>query len=223
MAVWDTKPRIAVCVPHMEMVSMKWALEMMVPIFFVGTDWCEKIHKLARGIPQNLAREQLVELALEDKLVTHILFVDSDNVCNAPKDPNLALRMLYNCNQPIVSGLYRAKQAEGFHWAAWIDLHKVNKDFPADKIAFTPVSSYTGNMFTVDVVGLGFCLIKREVYEKLPKPWHPWNTPAPSEDFNFCLNAKKAGFETWVMSDVKLDHIGNLNVHPDGTITTLDV
>jgi hypothetical protein len=207
----------------METVSMKWSVEMMVPLFFAGTPWCEKIHKLVRGIPQNLARDQLVELALEDPLVTHILFVDSDNICNSPKDANVAMKMLYDCNQPIVSGLYRAKQAQGFNWAAWIDIHKVNPEFPADKTGFTPISSYSGNLFTVDVIGMGFCLIKREVYEKMPKPWHPWNTPSPSEDFNFCLNAKKYGFDSWIMADVKLDHIGQLNVHPDGTVTVLDV
>jgi hypothetical protein len=223
MAVWDAKPRIAVCIPHMETVTVKWATEMMVPLFYVGLDWCEKIYKMTRGIPQNLARDQLVEMAFEDKAVTHILFVDSDNVCQYPKDPNIALRMLYNCNQPIVSGLYRAKQAQGFNYAAWVDIHRVDPNLPTDKLGFAPIGSYTGSLFTVDVIGMGFCLVKREVYEHMPKPWHRWDKPTPSEDFNFCLDAKKAGFLTWVMADVKLDHIGQLNVHADGTITTLDV
>jgi hypothetical protein len=207
----------------MENVTMLWSLNMMVPLFFGATNWCEKIYKLTRGIPQNLARDQLVELALQDKKVTHILFVDSDNVCNLPKDPNAALKALYDINQPIVSGLYRAKQAEGFHYAAWVDMHKLDPKMPADKNGFTPIQAHTGSFFTVDVIGMGFCLVKREVYETMKKPWHRWDTPSPSEDFNFCLDAKKQGFLTWINSAVTLDHIGQLNVHPDGTISTLDV
>jgi len=57
--------------------------------------------------------------------------------------------MLYDTICQSYLALYRAKQAEGFNWAAWIDIHKVNPQYPADKIGFTPVSSYTGNLFTV--------------------------------------------------------------------------
>jgi hypothetical protein len=228
MAVWDNivagtpstvistaKPRIVIGIPHMETTTFQYAMRMLVPLFGVQVDWCDKTQQMARGIPQNLARDQIVEGALLDPLVTHILWVDSDNVCVTPNNPNDALKILLQCNQPIVSGLYRAKQKEGFNYAAWIDVHKVDQSYPKDKKGYVPIQSYTGNFFPVDVIGMGFSLVKREVYEKIQKPWHPWTSPSPSEDFNFCEKAKEAGFLTYIMADVRLSHIGTLNVYPD--------
>jgi hypothetical protein len=186
---------------------------------------------MVRGVPQSVARDQIVEMALMDKDVTHILWVDSDSICMKETldaagkgtgefeciDPNVSLQMLYQANQPIVSGLYRAKQKEGFNYAAWMDAH-----IPG-KTGFAPIQNYTGNFFQVDVIGMGFCLVKREVYEKVQKPWYPWPEPSPSEDFNFCINARKAGYKINVFGDVKIGHIGQLIVNPDGKVTVLSI
>ncbi len=211
-------PYIAVGIPHMESCTFEWAMRMLGPLLFVPANWCVKLPQMARGIPQNLARDQIVEMALKDNRITHILWVDSDNVAEQPEDVNVALRMLYECNQPIVSGLYRAKQAEGFNYAAWMDAK-----LPEGKLGFLPVQQYTGNFFKVDVIGLGFCLVRTEVYKTVPPPWHPWDKPAPSEDFRFCLKAAQYGYKAWVFAEVKMGHIGTLNVHPDGKVTTLKV
>jgi hypothetical protein len=173
---------------------------------------------MARGVPQSVARDQIVEMALADKNITHIMLVDTDNCTEEPENPNDAMQALYQLNLPIVSGLYRAKQKEGFNYAAWVDAH-----LPEGKLGYTSIQSFTGNLFEVDTVGMGFCLVKREVYEKMPKPWYPWPTATPSEDFNFCINAKKAGFPINVFAAVKLSHIGQLNVHIDGKVTVLDL
>jgi hypothetical protein len=212
------KPVIAIGITHTENVTMQWAYKMMGPLLFVGVPWCDKIAKMARGVPQSVARDQIVQLALDDPKITHILWVDTDNCCESPADPNQALEVLYKLNVPIVSGLYRAKQREGFHYAAWVDAK-----LPDNKVGFTPIQSYTGNFFPVDTIGMGFCLVKREVYEKMPSPWYPWPTVAPSEDFNFCINARKAGYQINLFTDVKLSHIGQLDVKPDGNIKVLEV
>jgi len=174
--------RIVIGVPYEVKVTMMWAMKTMAPLLFTSTNWCEKIPQMARGVPQSVARDQIVDQALLDPLVTHILWVDSDSICESPEDPNVALNMLYQCNVPIVSGLYRAKQKQGFNYAAWMDAK-----LPDNKPGFVPIESYTGNFFQVDTVGMGFCLVKREVYERLSKPWYPWPTHSPSEDFNFCV------------------------------------
>jgi hypothetical protein len=212
-----TLPLVAVCIPYMVDVTMLWAYKMLTPLMGIPNPACSKTLKMVRGIPVSVARDEIVRLCLEDPNITHLLWVDTDNICQKPQDPNIALQQLLACNVPIVSGLYRAKQKEGFNWAAWMDAHL------PDKIGFTPVQSWNGNFFQVDTVGFGFVLVKREVFEKIPAPWFEWASPAPSEDFNFCIKARKHGYVINVFADIQLDHKGELTVHPDGTITTLDI
>jgi hypothetical protein len=210
-------PRIALGIPYQVDVTMLWAFKMLAPLLCVPCQAFEKLPKMVRGIPLGVARDEIVKLSLEDPKITHIMWVDSDNICEKPEDPNLAISQLLQCNVPIVSGLYRAKQKEGFNWAAWMDAKL------PDKIGFTPIVDYTGNFLQVDVIGFGFCLIKREVFEKIPPPWFLWDKPSPSEDFNFCIKARQYGYNINVYTDVQLGHKGDLMVHPDGKITTLDI
>ena len=217
----STKPVIGIGISHEEKITFQWAYRMMGPLLFIPIPWCDKLPLMSRGVPQSVARDQIVNMALADPRISHILWVDTDNVCvgpnPSPADPNQALETLFKLNVPIVSGLYRAKQREGFNYAAWVDAKQ------PDKQAFSPIQSWTGNLFQVDTIGMGFCLVKREVYEKVPPPWYPWPTVAPSEDFNFCIAARKAGYQINVYTDVKLSHIGTLDVFPDGSIKTLEV
>lgn len=222
MAVWDNPskeaPRIAICIPYTAEVTMQWAYQSLGPLLYVPLGWCEKTPKMCRGLPLNVARDELVRLALEDSKVTHLLWVDTDNIAESPNDINEALKALYQCNVPIVSGLYRAKQREGFSYAAWIDAKL------SDRIGFVAIDQWSGNFIKVDTIGFGFCLIKREVFEKMPKPWFPWSVPSPSEDFNFCINARKMGYDINVLTDVKIGHIGQLYISSaDGKISTLAI
>ena len=221
-----SKPVLVIGIPQEERLNAVWSTYMLNPLMNTHLDWCDKIPKLARGFPQNLAREQIAEDALKDPKVTHILWVDSDNCCVVQQDgqwkmfdPNAALKMLYDCNVPIVSGLYRAKQPQGFNNAMWMK----PANLPQGQTGFVSVEQWTGNFLTVDVVGFGFCLEKREVFEKMKKPWFPWDTPAPSEDFRHCMKAKEIGYDVNVFTEVKLSHIGALNVMPDGSIKTLEL
>lgn len=60
----------------------------------------------------------------------------------------------------------------------------------------------------VDAVGFGAVLIKVDCFRKMAQPWfmNPYKT---GEDINFCYEAKKYGFKTWVDTRVKLGHIGH--------------
>jgi hypothetical protein len=210
-------PLVAISIPYQVDVTMLWAYKMLSPLLCTPNPMCNKTFKMVRGIPLGVSRDEIVKLCLEDKEITHLLWVDTDNICEKPDDPNVALQQLLQCNVPIVSGLYRAKQKEGFQWAAWMDAKIPNK------VGFTPIQSWNGNFFNVDVIGFGFCLTKREVFEKIPPPWFPWDTPSPSEDFNFCIKARQHGYNINVFADVQLGHKGDLIVHADGKITTLDI
>lgn len=59
-----------------------------------------------------------------------------------------------------------------------------------------------------DAVGFGAVLIKVDCFRKMPQPWfmNPYKT---GEDINFCYEAKKFGFTTWMDTRVKLGHISH--------------
>jgi hypothetical protein len=211
-------PFVKICIPHYGNVTLEWARRMLMPLEALPQPDFEKQTLLMRGI-QNLdtERNELVKSALQDAKTTHILFVDTDTLPENPQDPNQALRMLLACNAPIASGLYRAKQKTGFHYAMWLKNPSGEGYVPAE--SWTP----SCNWIKADVIGLGFCLIKREVFERVPPPWFVWDKPAPSEDFAWCEKVKQYGYEVRVLTDVRLSHIGTLKVLTTGQITTLEV
>jgi len=213
----QTKPHVKICIPHWGNCTLEWARRTLAPLDMVPQPDFDKQTLLCRGILNlDTERNELVKEALKDPRTTHILFVDTDIVVEEPPDPNKALRMLLLCNAPIASGLYRARQKIGFYYAMW------NKNPEGE--GYLPTEKWTegANWIRADAIGLGFCLIKREVFEKISPPWFRWDKPSPSEDFYFCELLRKHGYEIRVLTDVKCSHIGTLKVKPDGTITTLE-
>lgn len=221
------KPVICICIPHLGTVSFEWAEYTYGPLRFIPQPDFAKTTKLSRGL-HNLAVERnlLVQNAMEDKTVSHILFLDIDNICESPQDPNQALRTLLQCDVPIVSGLYRAKKRKGYY-----PYCMYAKDPQKRKVkgveGYIPIPKWTGNFISVDAMGLGFCLIRREVFERVPFPWFVWDQPAPSEDFFFCQKAIEYGFDIKVFTDVKLSHAGMMKIKIDSEeysqIHTMDV
>jgi hypothetical protein len=220
-------PKIAIAIPFNGNWIPEWTEKIYMPIMYHQTSWCQKIAFLTRVPSISVARNTLVEQAITNN-ADYVFFLDSDIVMESPTDPNLALSQLYSVMNKstnkddkdykigrIVSGIYRAKQKSGFSFAAWMKYQ--NK-------GFTPLTSWDGNLLSVDVVGMGFCLIDIKVFKEIPKPWFVWDLPGSiSEDFYFCLLAKEYGFDTRVFSDVKLSHIGTLKVKTDGTIVVPDI
>lgn len=224
------KVKIAVGMSVQEEATHEWFQRMYAPLFYGPCDWAMFLPLLSRGVPQSVARDQIVEMFLADKEFSHLLWLDSDAITVAPvieggrtiykpMDPKDSARALYNTNGAIVSGLIRAKQAIGFNYAAWLKA----PGMPEGQFGVTPIGEWTGNYFPVDCVSCSFLMTKREVYEKVQRPWFPWPNPAPSEDFNFCIKAKEAGFSIKIFTEVKLSHIGLLAVQPDGTFRTLEL
>lgn len=211
-------PVVAILCPHWGSVSMEWVETTYGPLRFIPQPDFAKAPKLSRGI-LNLAahRNALVKMALEDKTVTYLLWLDSDNICESPSDPNQALRMLLSLNVPIVSGLYRAKKSKGLYpYAMWMKN-------PAG-IGYLAIENWTGNWITADVIGFGFVLIKREVFEKVPYPWFVWDSAeGVSEDFFWCEKIAQYGYEVKVFTDVRLSHGLTGKVRTDGAVHVLDV
>lgn len=209
-------PHVCICCPHQSSVSLEWVQSTWGPLQWIPQRDFVKSFRISRGILNlDTHRNFLAKIALEDKTVTHLLWLDSDILAESPPDPNQALRMLLACNIPIVSGLYRAKKSKGdYPYAMWIrNPHGEG---------YVAIQSWTGNFIKVDVVGFGFILIRREVFEKIPEPWFVWNKQT-SEDFEFCEKLVNFGYEVKVFTDVKLSHIGTTKVKIDGSVHVLDV
>jgi hypothetical protein len=212
------KPHIKICIPHWGSCSFEWSKRTFAPLFVAPQQDFDKSLEMARGILNlDTERNELVKSALSDPTVTHIFWLDTDVIIEEPEDPNQALRMLLTCNAPIASGLYRAKQKHGFFYAMWMK-NPVGEGYLSIK-EWTPGS----NWIKVEAIGLGCCLIKREVFEKISPPWFKWDNPYPSEDFYFCEQLRKSGYDIRVLTDVKCSHVGVLKVKTDGSISTLEV
>ena len=199
-------PRIAVCIPHTGEVNMEWVHTAYGPLIFKESTWCVKHSFLCRGPPIDLAREDVVNQALEWK-ADYIFFLDSDVIPEIPSDINSMLYKLYKRDLPIVSGMYRTKKV-GNPWAMWTF---VDKD-----TGFKNINEWNSDLLEVDVTGLGCCLIKTEVFDKIEKPWFRWDLKyAPSEDFYFLLKAKAEGkYKVIVDTTIKCSHIGTVKILP---------
>jgi hypothetical protein len=207
------KPRIALCLPHTGLLHAEFVEKTWGPLRWVPVDWCDKIPLMCRVPSLPLARNILAKQAL-DAGATHLLWLDSDAIPESPSDPNEALRLLYQCNVPIAACLYRAKQRAGFNYAAWVKVEG----------GYAPIQEFTGNWFKVDVTGFHFILIRREVFERVPKPWFHWEQEEEvSEDFHFLERARSLGYEVYIFADVRMSHIGLLKVKTSREVATLDV
>lgn len=212
-------PVVCILIPHFGKISMEWAQSTYGPLLHTGRNDFAKTSRVARGILNlDTLRNDLARMALEDKQVTHLLWLDSDCIMEEPKDPNDAIAKLLACNVPVVSGLYRAKKSKGLYpYAMWAK-------HPTADYGYIDIPKWTGNFISVDAVGFGFCLIRREVFEKIPPPWFVWDKPTPSEDFAFCKKIRDAGYEIKVYTDVMLSHEGAMKVLcKDGAVHVLDV
>jgi hypothetical protein len=204
---------LAVCIPHTGEVSSEWAMKLREIQFPAGTQLF-----MSRGMPIDVTRETMVKSAL-DQGFEWIFFLDSDVIL-----PPNAFENLFSHHLPIINGMYKAKKPGGFFWAVWMKVKT-----PDNKEAFAPVATWTGRTIECDVIGTGCMLVHRSVFEKIRAtyphiPWFFWakersseildamKLPDPllrevSEDFFFCLLAKKCGYQIIVDTDVKCKHI----------------
>ena len=207
------KPKIAICIPHWGAISLEWAHDMYAQALTKEDDF-EKMVKTCQGILNlDTERNVLVQHALKDPLVTHILFIDSDCVLEE-YNLNDAIRILLSTELPIVSGLYRTKVDPKYPYAMW----------RKEKDGYINIETWTGgNLVTVDVVGFGFVFIKREVFDKIPAPWFVWNKAELSEDWCACQKFIENGFSIKVLTDLKLAHIGTFKLMTNGQLLTLKI
>lgn len=144
-------------------------------------------------------------------------WMDADQVIPSETIPHL-LAVAKAKKAFFVSGIYY--QRSGSHRAAlWVkspvllDGSMVNEPKKERSHFFVVPGDNVTQPFKVDVCGFGCVLTHKSMFEKIKYPYFvyegAWGTDDHcSEDFYFCIEAKKAGFQLWAAPKLKVGHIG---------------
>lgn len=143
-------------------------------------------------------RNLLVERALPAG-AQHVLFIDSDMRFSPD-----SLNSLLEHKKDIIGANYRERKR---------DLPTAS--FKGERI----YSKDKTGLQQAGVVGMGFCLIKAEVFYSLEPPWFstPWAGERHiTDDVYFCHKAAAAGYFIWIDHDVShnVRHIGTSELGP---------
>lgn len=157
-----------------------------------------------------LGRNTVVRQMLKPEFIWDAwLWVDDDQVCE-PQDIIDLVNSMRRGAVDIVSPLI-AKRTENKHYEP-----VAYKKF--DEARGQWIVWMTGweekDLYETDAVGTGFCLVKREVFERLSEPWYERFQSTRNRDryfgndLYFCTKAKEAGFRIWLNSGVEVGHLG---------------
>jgi len=152
------------------------------------------------------ARMEMAATFLRAKEFSHLFWIDAD----MDYEPE-GVAALHNLNVDIAVGLYAMKRPD-MPLSAWRNGRLVR------------IEECPSEPFEVDYAGTGFMLLSRNVLETVAARvpwWEGANGPVPalfmtpihdgcleSEDYNFCRQAREAGFKVIADPSVKLGHYG---------------
>ena len=171
-------------------------------------------HKYASLIESEKEADEALNHAVETILADmqamnfkYVLFMDDDNI--PPQDGLLTLLKTIG-EYDGISGLYVTKDPA--HWPLMLGDPKDLKDW-------TP-QGYREGVHECNGMGMGFVLLKLEIFKAMPKPWFKivnspqGNIRRMNEDVYFYYHARQAGYRFSCNCDVK---VGHLNV-PTGEV-----
>lgn len=201
--------KVGVCVPCRDEVMTSFAFDFAKMVAYDVKTRCAKEGNglMMYTMPGTLIfdqREKLVEIALKEGCDA-VLFIDSD--MRFPKDMvNILLsREVGICGVnattrrppilPTALNLHiEEKDGKKLHWWEKID------------------SRGKKGIEKVTAIGFGAVLIRKEVFESVPRPWFdaPWGKSGIiGEDVHFCIKAQDSGFDTYVDHELSM-HIGHV-------------
>jgi len=202
------KSRVAVMCPVTEFINFRWVAQL----------W-----RLQRQSPPNTeffpmaqygvayARERCVDQFCKlPPDFTHLLFIDTDII---PSD--YALTTLLQDDKLIVSGIYANSLHTGL--AAW------NNEAALQYAQIQQTSPYDP-LIQCDKVGMGFCLIHRDVFKMMltiDKPWFFYKVDESgphSEDFYFFSLVRRLGIKPFIDVRVQAMHMKGAVVNPNGGV-----
>jgi len=170
------------------------------------------------NLPVDEARNLCVEASKHD----YVFFMDCDQTFH----PN-TLKRLMSRDKDIITGVYFARGGYPiphiYKWYRQRDgdeatLYKPFADIMSEHLVANHAEVYgkppawvleeakDEHVIEIDGCGLGCILIKREVFEKIPKPWFERTTDRGGEDFDFCRKVQEAGFKIYADLSVMCGH-----------------
>lgn len=149
-----------------------------------------------KGALVNDSRNAAVKQMLEGSY-THLMFIDDD--IQFPPD---AINRLVDMKTDIASGIYVSKEAHP-RLMAWDNLRIIEGHMIADQITDPKAEG-------AEAVGMGFCLIRRKVFEDVIKEFNTVFFPLffAGEDLTFCYLAKQCGYHVDLDTNIDLYHVG---------------
>lgn len=155
--------------------------------------------KIVTGHDCAQARTKIAEIAI-DAGYDYVLYVDSDTVI--PRD---TLKYLLDPAADIVMGCCPRKNTE-------------KQDYPLCPVSCTDLSKALtfnelqgSSRIELKVGGFACALVKTSVFSKISYPYFRYvvyeNKKALSEDFYFCLEAKRENIKIWADPRVKCGHL----------------
>lgn len=134
-----------------------------------------------------------------------VFYMDDDQVFA----PDTLTRLLAH-NLDIVSGLYVSREAPFIP-------HAYDAEDERGWCTFRPLKKGDAGLCEVKSVGAGCMLVRRNVFEAMPRPW--WRLGQITmdgwgDDHNFCHRAREAGFKVWVDLEIVVGHQMNGTLWP---------
>lgn len=136
----------------------------------------------------------------------YIFFVDSDIIL-----PKNALRRLLESNKDIITGVYIQRKPN-------VRIPEIYVENQHGGMHNIDISEVQGNkVFRIGGCGFGCVLVKTNVLEKVGYPQFEYHDTLDiketlSEDVDFALKAKQKGFELFVDTSVKCEHLTNIRL-----------
>lgn len=199
--------KMSVCILSPIMIPQpKW---IQATVNMVAWSWMQGLHIYQMGVAENMvvhwARNFLARQALDHvceytgKKFTHFLWLDADHVFN----PDLACILARNFadkNIDAISALYYSRTGPPLP-VVYV------KDKNPDPYKHYPLIEVPPTLCEVDAFGFGACMMKREIFEKMPDPWFTLDARG-GEDIVFCVHAKRHGFRLFLDGAYRLGHVG---------------
>lgn len=176
-------------------VSMEWALGFKALVLPPKTQIV-----VISGRPFDQGRNMIASKALKTG-ADWIFFADDDTI--PPPD---AVTHLLHHDFDVVSGLYYSRRTPILPVARYD-----SRPHPSHIGSFTP-----GDIIDVDLVGAGCLLVRRKIFEILPRPWFEWKAEREdvaeherlSEDFAFSRKLRYIGVKVKLDTGVRCRHVG---------------
>lgn len=161
------------------------------------------ITSMISTFPTDVARNDFVESALKNG-ADHLMFFDNDQTFPIDTLPNLVKH-----DKDVIVGLYYGRFAPFmpifYRWAKGENFR-----------LFNPIYNYPQDRpFRIDMAGMGCCLVKKEVFIKLDRPYFKYQESSLepgrfniSEDVWFFKQCFLKGIEVWATPEVKCGHLG---------------